>query len=69
MGTTGIKEVEMFLEERFKRKDKSTRLIEMAFKMREICLNTQLCDGSPIILKIGIHKGEVIAGVIGYHKP
>ena len=20
-------------------------------------------------LKIGVHKGEVIAGVIGYHKP
>jgi len=26
-------------------------------------------DGLPIQLKIGIHKGRAIAGVIGYHKP
>ena len=26
-------------------------------------------EGVPIKLKIGIHYGRVIAGVIGYHKP
>ncbi len=26
-------------------------------------------EGVPLTLKIGVHHGRVIAGVIGYHKP
>ncbi len=26
-------------------------------------------EGIPLTLKIGVHQGRAIAGVIGYHKP
>jgi len=40
----------------------------MAFRMKYIAESYKIND-QRIILKIGIHRGEVIAGVIGKHKP
>jgi class 3 adenylate cyclase len=40
----------------------------MAFEMMEYAKKTKI-EGLDLILKIGIHRGRVIAGVIGNHKP
>jgi class 3 adenylate cyclase len=52
--------------------EKENRLIMMAFEMKRIGESSYY--GPPdnrksFKLKIGIHKGPIIAGVIGYHKP
>lgn len=44
----------------------------MAFEMKVIAENITYGDPNnlkKLELKIGIHKGPVIAGIIGYHKP
>ena len=38
---------------------------DMMFSVREYYWG----DGNPFVLKIGLHIGTVLAGVIGYHKP
>lgn len=46
------------------------RTISFAFEILEYSSTLTFGDdGEKIILKIGIHFGNVIAGVIGYHKP
>lgn len=66
MAATGIEDCEVNLTEKLKDTNITDRLIEMAVKMTDAAQKLPL--GS-ITLKIGIHIGEVIAGVIGYHKP
>lgn len=46
------------------------RLLNVAFQMKDFMETvTYGPEGKPIKLKIGIHYGRVIAGIIGYHKP
>jgi len=56
MAATGIKDCEVDLQEKFKKKDKCVRLIEMAFRMRDIAQQTEM-GNQKLQLKIGIHKG------------
>ena len=44
------------------------RLVEMAFKMQGFMDSDELHFGAPITIRIGIHIGPVIAGVIGVKK-
>ena len=55
----------------FKKRGNSTiRLLKVAFEMRRFLQPlTYGREGRKILLKIGIHYGPVIAGVIGHHKP
>lgn len=69
MAAAGIKECEAGLSEKLKKQEKENRLIKMAYEMMRVAQSTQY--GLPnerknFILKIGIHRGPVIAGIIGY---
>jgi hypothetical protein len=67
MGATGIKECEENLEKKQKR---STRLVNLAKDMIDVSKYfTWGPHKIPLKLKIGIHKGKVMAGVIGNPKP
>jgi len=75
MAATGIIECEEILPDKQRRKDIGLRLVEMALEMNRLAKGFFYQGGddgndlTPFDLKIGIHKGEFIAGVIGYHKP
>ncbi|CAD8108584.1 unnamed protein product [Paramecium primaurelia] len=45
------------------------RTIQVAFEMRRFAQQQNFGTSEEIIVKIGVHYGNVIAGVIGYHKP
>jgi len=53
-----------------KQGNSTLRLLKVAFEMRKFTQPlTYGREGNKILLKIGIHHGPVIAGVIGHHKP
>lgn len=41
----------------------------MAIDMMKYMDEVVIDDGMNLTLKIGVHYGKVIAGIIGYHKP
>ena len=45
------------------------RIIDLAIKMIGISREFSTNITKKLVIKIGIHYGPVIAGVIGYHKP
>lgn len=45
------------------------RAIEMAFAVLQESSKTLLKSGEYLKMKIGIHSGPVVAGVVGFHKP
>eukprot|EP00330_Aristerostoma_sp_ATCC50986_P004134 CAMPEP_0114592500 /NCGR_PEP_ID=MMETSP0125-20121206/14315_1 /TAXON_ID=485358 ORGANISM="Aristerostoma sp., Strain ATCC 50986" /NCGR_SAMPLE_ID=MMETSP0125 /ASSEMBLY_ACC=CAM_ASM_000245 /LENGTH=237 /DNA_ID=CAMNT_0001791183 /DNA_START=1044 /DNA_END=1757 /DNA_ORIENTATION=+ len=45
------------------------RILNMAIDMEDFVKRFTYGDGLNIKIRIGIHSGKVIAGVIGYHKP
>ena len=69
MAATGIKISEVGLPNSLLQINKTTRLINMAFEMMKFIENVTYDKNEKILIKIGIHTGKVIAGVIGYHKP
>ncbi|EGR27982.1 hypothetical protein IMG5_185650 [Ichthyophthirius multifiliis] len=70
MAATGIKECEINVSEQIKQRGKGERLVTMAKEMLEHASNQKWGkQQEPIQLKIGINKGEVMAGVIGNPKP
>jgi class 3 adenylate cyclase len=73
LASTGITECEAMLAARTRKLPKEERLLKMAFEMQRIARNIFYgASGThrrAFQLKIGIHVGKVIAGVIGFHKP
>ena len=60
------------LTEKLKKQKKEIIIILMAFEMQRVASNIYygpVSNMKPFKLKIGIHRGSVIAGVIGIHKP
>ena len=49
--------------------EKTRRAINLALKMKKYCNDQIYGEMNKMKVKIGIHVGKVIAGVIGYHKP
>jgi class 3 adenylate cyclase len=45
------------------------RALDLALDMMDVVETLRWGQNNRVILKIGIHYGPVIAGVIGYHKP
>lgn len=45
------------------------RLINLAYDMLNQVVGRKYGKGSQLEIKIGVHVGPVIAGVIGHHKP
>lgn len=69
MAATGIKICEVGLPQSVLKINKTSRLINMAFEMIKFIDGVTYGKNEKILIKIGIHVGKVIAGVIGYHKP
>ena len=70
MAATGIKECEINIPDQLKQRGKGERLVSMAKQMMEHANNQKWGKQQEYIqLKIGINKGEVMAGVIGNPKP
>ena len=69
MGCTGIKICETDIPTKILLINKTTRLASMAFEMMKFVETFTTSKGKKLKLKIGIHQGDVIAGVIGEQKP
>ena len=69
MAASGIKECEIGVSEEILRTEKTRRLVLLALEMKNYTDNFTFGKGEKIKIKIGVHIGKVIAGVIGYHKP
>ena len=68
MACAGLKDCEVEFE--INEPNPIKRLMTVAFEMKKIVKPyTYGSDAKPLNIKIGIHIGPVIAGVIGYHKP
>jgi class 3 adenylate cyclase/CHASE3 domain sensor protein len=50
------------------RPDHARAVAEMALAMRDAAAATAIAVGEPLLLRIGLHSGALIAGVIGTHK-
>jgi len=40
-------------------------LARMALEMQQICTKLTAPDGSPVVMRIGLHCGPLVAGVVG----
>jgi len=69
MAASGIKICEVGIPQSVLKINKTSRLLNMAFDMIKFIENVTYGKNEKIVMKIGIHTGKVIAGVIGYHKP
>jgi Adenylate cyclase, family 3 (some proteins contain HAMP domain) len=69
MACAGLKSVEMSLSKNIQSINPIRRILDLALDMEEFIKRTTYGDGIPMKIRIGIHYGKVIAGVIGFHKP
>ena len=68
MACAGLKDCEMELE--INEHNSIKRLLRVAFEMMKLIKPyTYGSEAKSLTLKIGIHNGPVIAGIIGHHKP
>jgi 23S rRNA A1618 N6-methylase RlmF len=68
MACGGLKFIEKDLSARFN-KNFTQRVVELAIEMMKYIHGTTFTYGIKLSLKIGVHYGSCIYGVIGYHKP
>jgi len=69
MACAGLSSCEIHFSSQILKTEKTRRLISMALEMTKYIENVTYGKGDHIKLKIGIHNGRIISGVIGYHKP
>lgn len=69
MACTGIPLCEVNIPSKISSINKTKRLVDMAFEMMKYVDGFMTNKFQKLKLKIGIHQGNVIAGVIGDHKP
>merc|ERR1712216_131776 len=69
MGAAGLKECEVNMDENTLEKDHTIRSYEIALDIVEIMSSIVLENGEGVKIKIGLHRGGVLAGIIGEHKP
>lgn len=69
MAASGIKACENGISSHILRTEKTMRLVNLAYDMNKQVKGRKYGKGNQIEIKIGIHVGNVIAGVIGHHKP
>jgi len=68
MACGGLKFLEVGLHPKYK-KNYTQRVVELAIEMVEFVQSSTFIFGTKLNLKIGVHHGSCIYGVIGYHKP
>ena len=69
MACAGLKMIEQTLSKDLKKKLPTLRVLEAATEMQQLTSGFMYAPGKPIQIKIGIHYGNCIFGVLGYHKP
>ena len=69
MAAGGLPSVENLISEDLKERNYTARVIDLARDMMEYVANFKIKCVDKIQLKIGIHHGKCIMGIIGYHKP
>lgn len=69
MVASGLKIYEVDIPESAKLLPPPYKLMKLAFEMLKYLKEVTISKGLRIEAKIGIHSGNVIAGVIGHHKP
>jgi len=69
MAAGGLKLQEELFDQALVSKDPNWRMVEYAFDILNFVEKTRLKDGRQLKVKIGIHTGPCISGVLGSHKP
>jgi phospholipid-translocating ATPase len=69
LACSGLKDFDSDLSPSIKEVTHARRALEMAFSVLHESKKTILKSGNRLKMKIGIHSGPVVAGVVGYHKP
>ena len=69
MACGGLKIVESKIDSRLLGNHFSVRVMDMALEMLSVASTIKLRTGQQLKLKIGIHTGEVVTGVVGETKP
>ena len=69
MACAGLKSCEIGIAKKIRAIDPTRRILNMALDMEEMVKKIKYGEGISMRVRIGIHYGRVIAGVIGYHKP
>jgi class 3 adenylate cyclase len=68
MAVGGLKFLEVDLNPLFQ-KNYTQRVVDLAIAMVKFVQSSTFAYGTRLNLKIGVHHGSCIFGVIGYHKP
>jgi hypothetical protein len=69
MACGGLKSTEREFAGKYEKVNPTRRIVNMAVDMMAFVEECVLDDGSQLTIKIGVHYGRAIAGIIGYHKP
>ena len=69
MACGGLKAIEKNYNKNRSIKHHTIRIVNLAFEIVEYVKKRTLKNGDPLLVKIGIHTGRVISGVVGQHKP
>ena len=69
MACGGLKFVEEELPANLRSKSPTERVVELAKEMFKFVQGYTYKDGKNLVLKIGVHRGQCIFGILGYHKP
>jgi class 3 adenylate cyclase len=69
MACGGLKFVESCLSDEQKEKSATDRTVEVAVEFMKYAKENPYVPGKYFVLKIGVHYGNCIFGVLGYHKP
>jgi class 3 adenylate cyclase len=69
MACSGLKDSELEMDASITSLHHSKRALNLAFAIIEETKKISLKSGSRLEVKIGLHSGQVTAGVVGYHKP
>jgi hypothetical protein len=69
MAAGGLKIVESTIDQRLLGNHFSVRVLDYTFEMLNVANSIKLKTGQKLKIKIGVHTGEVLCGVIGETKP
>jgi len=69
MACAGVKETQESANPKLTNVSLAQRVLYFAFELITAMDQFRLADGGPVRVKVGIHSGKVIAGVVGSHKP
>jgi class 3 adenylate cyclase len=69
MACGGLKSAEKKIDSRLLNRHHSVRVTDFAMEVMNYVRNVYLKSGKSLEVKIGIHTGTVISGVIGETKP